>query len=261
MKRISLLYHDVVSHRSGASGFSGADADIYKLDEGMFAAHLDRIAELGPNRVGWLTARTARTGQVILTFDDGGVSGDEPISRMLETHGWRGCFFVVTERIGQPGFLSREQIRGLHRRGHHIGSHSHSHPASFSTLAWETMVGEWAESRRVLEEILGERVYSASVPGGYYSRQVAQAARHAGYTVMFNSEPTTGESLVDGMSVLGRYGIWRRTSAEVALALARGDFLPRARQAAMWNAKKPLKKVGGSGWLRFRRWFLARSAR
>ncbi len=35
-----------------ASGFSGADADIYKLDEGKFAAHLARIAELGPDRVG-----------------------------------------------------------------------------------------------------------------------------------------------------------------------------------------------------------------
>jgi hypothetical protein len=77
---------------------------------------------------------------------------------------------------------------------------------------------------------------------------------------MFNSEPTSGRSNVDGLSVLGRYGIWRSTSPEQAQALARGDILPRARQAVIWNAKKPVKKIGGEVWLSFRRWFLAKSA-
>jgi peptidoglycan/xylan/chitin deacetylase (PgdA/CDA1 family) len=261
MSQISLLYHDVVGHSWRASGFTGADADIYKLDEENFAAHLARIAELGSERVDWLMTDRGRADRVVLTFDDGGVSADEPISRMLEAHGWRGCFFIVTERVGQPGFLSREQVRSLHRRGHHIGSHSHSHPPSFSTLAWEAMVREWSESRRILEEIVGERVYSASVPGGYYSRQVARSARRAGYTLMFNSEPTSRERIVDGISVRGRYGIWHQTSPETARALARGDVLPRARQAVLWNAKKPVKRIGGRVWLRFRRWFLERSAR
>lgn len=259
MRLISFLYHDVVSGDASASGFRGADADIYKLERGNFAAHLARIAELGRDRVGLLGAQPLAAGQVVLTFDDGGVSADEPTSHMLEAHGWRGCFFVVTERIGEPGFLSRDQIRDLRRRGHHIGSHSHSHPPSFSKLSRDQMVDEWKGSRCILEDILGERVYSASVPGGYYSHDVARAALHAGYTVMFNSEPTARGSVVDGLAVLGRYGIWRSTFPEQAQALARGDFLPRARQAMIWNAKKPVKRIGGTRWLSFRRWFLGRS--
>ncbi|MBI3544638.1 MAG: polysaccharide deacetylase family protein [Deltaproteobacteria bacterium] len=265
MKQISLLYHDVVKNENdaGASGFPGADADIYKLDEANFSAHLARIAELGQDRVqvvgrgGELSA--AGGAPVLFTFDDGGVSAHEPTARLLEARGWRGHFFVVTERVGQPGFLSREQIVDLHRRGHHIGSHSHSHPSRFSQIGWEKMVHEWKESRRILEEILGQPVWSASVPGGFYSRQVARAAREAGYTVMFNSEPDARVSRVEGLVLLGRYGIQRQTTPELAQSLARADFLPRASQAVTWNAKKPLKKIGGKLWLSFRRWFFKKS--
>ncbi len=262
MKQICLLYHDVVGEDASASGFPGASADIYKLDVKNFSAHLARIAELGDgvvqvlNRPGHAGTRNV---PVLFTFDDGGASAHEPTARLLEARGWRGHFFIVTDRVGQPGFLTREQIRDLHRRGHHIGSHSHSHPASFSQLARDRMLHEWKESRRILGEILGEPVWSASVPGGFYSRRVANSAREAGYAVMFNSEPTASASTVDGLVVLGRYGIQRRTSPERARALARADLLPRMVQTLTWNAKKPLKRVGGKLWLNFRRWFFEKS--
>ena len=47
------------------------------------------------------------------------------------------------------------------------------------------MVPEWSRSRAVLEDILGARSTSASVPGGYYSAVVARAARDAGIRVLF----------------------------------------------------------------------------
>jgi peptidoglycan/xylan/chitin deacetylase (PgdA/CDA1 family) len=259
MKQISLLYHDVVGPGLAPSGFPGADAEIYKLDQAHFSNHLARIAELGAERVQIVPASGAEAANgitpVYLTFDDGGASAHEPIASLLEQHGWRGHFFVVTARVGQPGFLTPEQICDLARRGHHVGSHSHSHPPAFSRLNWEEMLHEWRESRRVLEQILGQPVWSASVPGGFYSREVARAAFECGYRVLFNSEPTAAIGNLDGMAILGRYGIQRGTTAELARSLARADFLPRATQALTWNAKKPLKKIGGKLWLSFRRWF------
>ena len=72
-----------------------------------------------------------------------------------------------------------------------IGSHSHTHPDIYRELEWEQMVVEWRRSCEVLSEIVGEPVHSASVPGGYYSRAVAETAAQAGVTDLFNSEPTT----------------------------------------------------------------------
>ena len=243
---VSLLYHDVLppGMQPGSSGFPGADADIYKLKQSLFAEHLQRISELGPG-----------PSPALFTFDDGGATADEPTARLLEERGWRGHFFVVTERVGQPGFLTGDQLRAMHIRGHVIGSHSHTHPPGFSRLSYERMLEEWRRSREILEAILGEPVRSASVPGGFYSRDVARAAREAGYDVLFNSEPTCRSGYVHGLRVLGRYGIQHKTSAETALRLARGDLAPRLRQAFFWNSKKPLKKLGGPAWLAFRRWF------
>jgi peptidoglycan/xylan/chitin deacetylase (PgdA/CDA1 family) len=256
MRPISLLYHDVLSVDAPASGFPGADADAYKLDERNFKAHLESIAAAAGSRV-QLIATVASPGDrpIFLTFDDGGASIETPIARLLEAQGWRGHFFVVTHKIDAPGFLTAQQIRGLHRRGHHIGSHSHTHPCQFSKLSYGAMLDEWRESRRILADILGEPPFSVSVPGGFYSAEVARAAREAGHRLLFNSEPSSRIRYHHGLLIIGRYGIKRNTTAEMAQALARGDLAPRARQALIWNMKKPLKKASGTAWFTFRRWF------
>ena len=215
MNQISLLYHDVVSDAAGKSGFPGADADIYKLDEVNFTRHLEHVSGLGAGRVRLLTGSTdfsSPPAPIFFTFDDGGMSAVEPTASLLEAHGWRGHFFIVTAQIDTPGFLTTGQLRELHRRGHHIGSHSHSHPSGFSRLGWEQMLYEWQESRLILGEILGEPVWTASVPGGFYSRQVARAAGIAGYRLLFTSEPTARVGRVGDVTILGRYGIQRQTS-------------------------------------------------
>jgi peptidoglycan/xylan/chitin deacetylase (PgdA/CDA1 family) len=249
MRPISLLYHDVVDGDAGASGFSGADADAYKLDEPNFIAHLDAISQ---------TRDESRP--VLLTFDDGGVSAHTRIAPLLEIRGWRGHFFIVTAKIDQPGFLTRAQIADLHRRGHHIGSHSHTHPRRFSSLSHPETLDELCESRRILSEILHEQPVSFSVPGGFYSSAVAHAAAEAGYRVLFNSEPTSRIRFHNGLTIMGRYGIKRDTTPAMAAALARRDLAPRLQQAVLWNIKKPLKKAGGPAWFAFRRWVFERNS-
>ena len=264
MGPISLLYHDVVDGDPGTSGFPGADADSYKLEESNFTDHLEKIAACGAgHRVRVLSSTSELAGQpvgsILLTFDDGGVTAINPTARLLEARGWRGHFFIVTAKIDQPGFLSRAQILDLHRRGHHIGSHSHSHPSQFSKLSYAEMLDEWKESRRVLADVIGTHPISVSVPGGFFSRKVAHAARKAGYEILFNSEPTSKVRYLDGLGILGRYGIKRDTSAASAQSLARGDLAPRVLQTVLWNVKKPAKQIGGNTWFAFRRWMFEKS--
>ena len=251
MKSVSLLYHDIVEPgQFHASGFSSPDADIYKLDVLEFRRHLEGI-----NR------RGVPASNRLFTFDDGGASALEPTATLLEAFGWRGSFFITTDFIGTRGFLTRTEIRTLRARGHVVGSHSCSHPARMALCSHDQLLHEWGDSRELLSDILGEAVESASVPGGYYARRVAEAASECGIRVLFTSEPTSSTHDVAGTEVVGRYSIQQGVSAKTAAAIASGDVMPRVRQAAFWNAKKAMKTVGGRQWLRLRKYLIARRAR
>jgi peptidoglycan/xylan/chitin deacetylase (PgdA/CDA1 family) len=257
MKIISLMYHDVVDgseHQS--SGFPWPDAAIYKLDRGQFAAHLNTIAgavDHYPTTAFDLPSYPAEGTPLMLTFDDGGASAYTSIANGLEEKGWRGHFFVTTDFIDTPAFLSSDQIRDLHARGHVIGTHSCSHPTRMSHCGWDQMRREWSESVARLSDILSERVTVASVPGGHYSRKVAQAAARAGVEILFTSEPTARCHFVDRCLVLGRYTIHQGTPPALAAAIASGRLAPRLRQLLFWNAKKMTKAVGGEYYLRVRK--------
>lgn len=235
------MYHDVIeSGDYAASGFPGHGAAVYKLDRQDFARHLEAIREAIGER------------EVCLTFDDGGVSAYETVAEMLEQYGWRGYFFVTTDWIGRPGFLNAEQIRELDRRGHLIGSHSCSHPARLARISWEQILREWKESSDRLAKIVGHPVNIASVPGGYYSRNVALAAAQAGIRTLYTSEPTARVQLVEGCRVLGRYVVQRGMGPEWSAGLAAGRIAPRLQQGAWWKAKQVAKTLGGELYLSVR---------
>lgn len=253
---ISLLYHDVVANGElASSGFPQADAAIYKLARPEFERHLDAIAHEAQSRdVTLLNSRQQKIPDraLLFTFDDGGVSS-MLIADLLEARGWRGHFFITTDYMGHAGFLAASQIRELRGRGHLIGSHSCSHPARISHCTRAELDREWSESVRVLSNCLGEKVVVGSVPGGFYARRVAQAARNAGIEVLFTSEPTSRARLIGDCLIVGRYSIQQGTSARTAARIARADAAPRLRQFIYWNAKKGLKRVGGNYYVALRK--------
>jgi peptidoglycan/xylan/chitin deacetylase (PgdA/CDA1 family) len=249
------MYHDVVDGlEHQRSGFPSPDAAIYKLEPLKFAAHMKAISQVlrgKPDNVLALN-QAERHVPFFLTFDDGGVSAYSHVADQLDRLGWVGHFFISTGYMGQPSFLSKHHIRELVRRGHVVGSHSHSHPIRMASCTQDELREEWQTSVDIISEVIGAPVRVASVPGGYYSRRVAEAASLAGIEVLFNSEPTTTIHRVDGCMVLGRYGIQHRTSPGVAASLAAGQGISRVRQGVLWNIKKCLKRIGGGHYLTVR---------
>ncbi len=261
-RAFALMYHDVVADGAPhTSGFRGPAADLYKLDLTRFREHLDAITRVAGDAVALASDPRASNmpRPVFLTFDDGGGSAYTVIAAELERRGWRGHFFVSTDYIARPGFLTAGQIRALRARGHVIGSHTCSHPRKISRCTWEDILREWNDSVRILSRLLGAPVTIASVPGGFYSRQVARAAAAAGIRILFTSEPTSRLRHVHGCTVLGRCFVQRDTPAATAAAFAGASLAPRLRQALLWKAKKLAKAAGGEAWFNFRQWALSRS--
>jgi len=247
------MYHDVVpAGEEDASGFPGCDASLYKVTPELFDRHLAAI--------GRLVARPAHPARPalpapVITFDDGGGSA-MAAAEALGRHGFVGHFFITTNYIGARGFVAESDIRELNQRGHVIGSHSCSHPLRMGHCAWPQLVDEWTKSRSRLADILGSNVDMASVPGGDFALPVAEAAARAGFTHLFTSEPTLETRYAFGLALHGRFAIHRWTTAETASALVAGAWLPCARQAVVWNAKKISKRIGGERYLQLRRLLL-----
>ncbi len=250
----SLMYHDITDASAFEfSGFSDAHSRLYELELDNFALHLKTIASVAPRPEGNGVSETG----FVLTFDDGGVSAFNLVAPLLEELGWRGHFFVATDWIGKTGFLSAAQVRELDRRGHVIGSHSCTHPRRMANISRERLMFEWKASVERLEDIVDHRVSVASVPGGYYSRKVAEVACEAGIDALFNSEPTSTSRVVDGCCVFGRYTIYRWMEPQWSSGFAAGHLVPRLKQLAVWKVKRIAKVMGGNAYLRVQKRLLS----
>jgi peptidoglycan/xylan/chitin deacetylase (PgdA/CDA1 family) len=258
----ALLYHDVIpANCLGDSGFSGADADVYKLTPEAFAEHLQAIR----TRTGGRAVRVfdvlqelTNANDFMLTFDDGGSGATRYTVPMLSEYKWFGHFFISTDFIGKPGFLTADEIRQLSRLGHVIGSHSCSHPPMISRCTRQELLREWRESVALLSDITGVPVTSGSIPAGFLSNAVADAAAEAGIKALFTSEPKTSVTGRNGCVLLGRYSIQQATPPAQAGELAANQIWATRRQWLLWNAKKPLKRFGGRYWLAFRQHVFSR---
>jgi peptidoglycan/xylan/chitin deacetylase (PgdA/CDA1 family) len=191
---------------------------------------------------------------LLLTFDDGGRSAQDAAG-ILERHGWRGHFFIVTSLVGQRGFLTAADIRDLRARGHVIGTHSHTHPDIFRAQSRARMVAEWRTSADYLEDLLGEPCLAGSVPGGDISTAALESAGEAGLRFLFTSEPWTKPWLIGGCWVFGRYGVKATTSPTAIADLAAFRGWGRARLA------RRLKVLASHGLGPVYRWYVRRTTR
>lgn len=207
----SFMFHEV-SDDPATTGFQRSAARHYKHTPAAFGAYLDAIGSAATPTILPQIDLSQPGRDVLLTFDDGGKSARTAASE-LERRGWRGHFFVVTSLVGARGFATAEDIRAIHRAGHVVGSHSHTHPDIFRDLTFDRAVEEWRTSADWLSQLLGAPCVSASVPGGDISGRVLDSAEAAGLRYLFTSEPWLRPRRRRECWVLGRFSVKLETSA------------------------------------------------
>ena len=227
---VYLMYHDIVTNDDMSSGFQNDSAFQYKVEAKRFE---EQVKALAGNE------------KVVFTFDDGGESFIELAAPILEKYGKRGMFFVSTKYIGSQGFLSRQQVKELEKRGHIVGSHSHTHPHNMATLSTREIEMEWKESLNVLNVILGHEVHCCSIPNGYGSSAIFRSAGNLGVTEVYTSKPTTRLRKKGGVISFGRYVVNRDTSVEDVISLATST-LRQWLIYGRWQVLEMVKKMLGN---------------
>ncbi|MEA2390424.1 MAG: hypothetical protein QOK31_533, partial [Solirubrobacteraceae bacterium] len=105
----------------------------------------------------------------------------------------RATFYIVTRRIGTPGFVTAAELRSLQAAGMDVGAHTRTHaalPGLPPSLAREEIAG----SARDLRRILGEPVLWFAYPYGAFSPNVVREVGAAGFALATTTNGGTRES-------------------------------------------------------------------
>lgn len=182
-----LEYHMVTEHpRPGA--------EPYVVPPEEFAAQLDYLAAEGYTTITPQDYARVRKGKqalpenpVILSFDDGYEDNHRVILPMLEERGMKAVFYVVTNDIGLPGYMTWDNLFDMERRGMEIGSHTANH-IPLTTLSVEKQREELRLSKLMLEWQGLKTIYSFSYPNGAYDDGIVAMLEEEEYLTAVTGE-------------------------------------------------------------------------
>ncbi len=173
----------------------------------------------------------------IIAFDDGYCS-DLIGQEIASNFGIPTLHFLITSRIGMPGYLNKAEVNFLANAGAKIGSHTHNHRCLIGEpdLIWRT---EILPSLNIIESIVGKNTSALSVPYGRYNRTVTNFIKSKSDLKIFTSNPR----MIQG-SYLGRFGVNYRNVHRGPLSLM--DDHHSIRRALFFSVKSLLINLVGS---------------
>ena len=170
------------------------DAKPYVVPPEDFAEQLDYLAEEGYTTITPQDYARARKGKqqlpekpIILSFDDGYEDNWRVVLPMLEERGMKAVFYMVTNSIGKPGYLTWDNLFDMERRGMEIGSHTANH-LPLTTLSPEKQREELRLSKLMLEWKGMKTIYSFSYPNGSYNAGVVAMLAEEEYLTAVTGE-------------------------------------------------------------------------
>jgi peptidoglycan/xylan/chitin deacetylase (PgdA/CDA1 family) len=145
------------------------------------AQDLDWMASHGYRSVGFAQVQSGMLPlkPVMLTFDDGYEDAYVNALPALQSRGMTGTFYIITGKVGLPGYMTWDQIRIMQRDGMEIGAHTVHHP-DLSRLTPEKQKEEIGGSMDALEKELAMPVLSIAYPSGKYDKDSLREAAREG---------------------------------------------------------------------------------
>jgi len=124
------------------------------------------------------TALPARP--VVLTFDDGYSDFFTAALPVMLSDGFTATDFVVTGRMGLPGFMTPGQVVAADGLGFDIGAHTVDHVA-LAAISPARASWEMRQSQLILEKLLGHQVVDFAYPYGSFDASVMALAVRFGF--------------------------------------------------------------------------------
>jgi peptidoglycan/xylan/chitin deacetylase (PgdA/CDA1 family) len=166
-----LCYHRITDARKGD----------YTVSLATFSADMKVLADSGYHSVSpaqlydYLVFNKALPPKpVMITFDDSRAEHSEIAAPVLEKHGFRGVFFIMTITYNKKNYMTTEQIAKLVKAGHTIGLHSWDHTMVTKYKEAVDWQKEVVAPKEKLEKIAGSPVEYWAYPNGVYDHKGAE---------------------------------------------------------------------------------------
>jgi peptidoglycan/xylan/chitin deacetylase (PgdA/CDA1 family) len=189
-----LMYHSISEHAT-------PKFKQFVLPPRLFEEHMRYLQQhrYTPITVTQFVASQSNTGvklperPVILTFDDGFADFYDTAFPILRRYGFPATLYVATSFVNGTSrwlhhegeadrpMLTWEQLSEISANGIECGGHSHTHP-QLDTLSLADASREIVQSTRLLEDHLGQHIFSFAYPFGYHTAPICQQVRKAGCT-------------------------------------------------------------------------------
>jgi peptidoglycan/xylan/chitin deacetylase (PgdA/CDA1 family) len=166
-----LCYHRITEGKKGD----------YTVSPATFASHMKILADSGFHSISpaqlydyLVYNKDLPKKPVMITFDDSRAEHSEIAAPVMEKHGFRGVFFIMTITYNKKNYMTKDQIAGLAKVGHTIGLHTWDHTmvTKFKEDAdWQKQI---ADPKEKLEQIVGKPVEYFAYPNGVYDHKGAE---------------------------------------------------------------------------------------
>ncbi|WP_250278454.1 polysaccharide deacetylase family protein [[Clostridium] colinum] len=91
------------------------------------------------------------------------------------------------EESAKKLWISKEQIKDLHKQGNVIGLHSHTHPTDITKLSKEGQYKEYLTNKNILEDIINDNIICMSHPCGRYNNDTLEVLKNLNIKIGFTS--------------------------------------------------------------------------
>lgn len=250
---VCLMYHDVSTEAVGVSG----GPRHFSVTRRVFSEQLDQLAAEGfraRSIAECLAAPVER--QVAISFDDGDLGQFENGHAELVKRGMTATFFVTTDWVGRPEYVSWSQLREMRAAGMSIGSHSKSHPF-LSELDEARLRAELLDSKNRIDQELEQATDTLALPGGDRPRRSLRPMLGAvGYRVVANSRWGVNRvtTPAGGLLWINRCTIRGEPGAEYFSRVLRGDsWLGFKRFTREYTLARLRETLGPTRYARWRR--------
>lgn len=182
-----------------------------------FEEHLRYLRDQGYNGVTtrdlwWSLDQTAPlpAKPVMLTFDDGYADAYSVVLPLLQKYNFVGVFFVTVNKVGTPGYITREQLRALADAGMDVESHAMDHISMITTYAIQRY--QMCTARQFLSDWTGTDVRHFAYPSGDYNADSFPALQGCGYLSAYKKMGGSVQSsanmyLLQRARVVGQLGL------------------------------------------------------
>ena len=173
------------------------------LSPALFRDQLDALQKAGYRTktfAGLHTMKSVPPKTVILTFDDGYDNAATAVLPELQKRGMTGVFFIISGKVGKPGYMTEDQLKILRDAGMELGAHTVTHP-NLARLSPGRQQTEIWKSIDYLRSNLGVPVISFAYPMGKYNASAEHIVKRSGIVYAVTTHHGFGDLASGGLTL------------------------------------------------------------